>query len=139
MLFFAPSSAILKLVMKPSSFRIRAISILSLEAGTSTLGWRASTALRMRVSMSAIGSDVAIVRSPVILSLPTRLDHAGNFAGQGEFPETDPAQVEFANKAARPPATETTVAMADLVLQLLRLSNSFGCSCHVFLVFLVFV
>src|SRR5271157_2567111 len=58
MVFFAPSSATLKLVMKPSSFRMRAISAFSLEAGTSTLGWRAWIALRTRVSMSAMGSLV---------------------------------------------------------------------------------
>src|SRR5690349_5053702 len=44
--------------MKPSSFRMRAISVFSLEAGTSTLGWRAWIALRTRVSMSAMGSLV---------------------------------------------------------------------------------
>src|SRR4051794_39141639 len=37
---------------------MRAISALSLEAGTSTLGWRAWIALRTRVSMSAMGSLV---------------------------------------------------------------------------------
>src|SRR6185295_12268498 len=37
---------------------MRAISAFSLEAGTSTLGWRAWIALRTRVSMSAMGSLV---------------------------------------------------------------------------------
>src|SRR5580693_8913409 len=69
MLFFAPSSVILKFVMKPSSLRIRATSIFSLEAGTSTLGWRASAALRIRVSMSPIGSDVPIVLLPRLYQL----------------------------------------------------------------------
>src|ERR1017187_2570802 len=112
MLFFAPSSVILKFMMKPSSLRIRAISIFNLDAGTSTLGWRASAALRTRVSMSPIGSDVPIVTS---LS-PTGLDHAGDFAGQSELPETDPAQIEFAQIAARPAAPETPVAMPNFVL-----------------------
>src|SRR5579872_3884455 len=62
MVFFAPSSATLKLVMKPSSFRMRAISVFSLEAGTSTFGWRAWIALRTRVSMSAMGSLVIKLR-----------------------------------------------------------------------------
>src|ERR1017187_9475564 len=61
MVFFAPSSATLKLVMYPSSFRMRAISAFSLEAGTSTLGWRAWIALRTRVSMSAMGSLVIVL------------------------------------------------------------------------------
>src|SRR5580700_4856232 len=58
MVFFAPSSATLKLVMYPSSFKMRAISAFSLEAGTSTFGWRAWIAFRTRVSMSAMGSLV---------------------------------------------------------------------------------
>src|ERR1039457_4561979 len=40
---------------------MRAISAFRLEAGTSTLGWRAWIALRTRVSMSAIGSLVIIL------------------------------------------------------------------------------
>ena len=48
-----------------------------------------------------------------ILALPTRLDHARNFAGQRELPETDPAQIELAQKPARPAAAETAVAMPD--------------------------
>src|SRR5262249_5670785 len=44
--------------MKPSSLRMRAISVFNFEAGTSTFGWRAWIAFRTRVSMSAIGSLV---------------------------------------------------------------------------------
>src|SRR5579872_3375720 len=101
--------------MKPSSLRMREISILSFDAGTSTLGWRASCALRMRVSMSATGSDVAIF-TPVILSLPARLGHAGNFAGERKLPETNPAQVELAKESARTSAAEAAVAVAACVL-----------------------
>ena len=46
--------------MKPSSLRMRAISRLVREAGTTTSAWRARDALRMRVSMSAIGSEMFI-------------------------------------------------------------------------------
>src|SRR5271157_723853 len=46
---------------------MRAISAFSLEAGTSTLGWRAPIALRTRVSMSAMGS---LVISLLLHSLP---------------------------------------------------------------------
>src|SRR5436305_6324183 len=40
---------------------MRAISAFSLEAGTSTLGWRAWIAFRTRVSMSAMGSLVIVL------------------------------------------------------------------------------
>jgi hypothetical protein len=70
--------------------------------------------------MSPIGSDVPIVTSPVTspnpFSSPTGLDHARDFAGQSELPETDPAQIEFAQIAARPAAPETPVAMPNLEL-----------------------
>ena len=46
--------------MKPSALRIRAISRLVREAGTTTSVWRARDALRIRVSMSAIGSEMFI-------------------------------------------------------------------------------
>src|SRR5260370_37166256 len=95
---------------------MRAISIFSLEAGTSTLGWRADIALRMRVSISAIGSDVVMLRTPVILPLPARLNHAGDFSGEGEVPETNPAQTKLAQKAARPAAAEAAVTGAGLEL-----------------------
>src|SRR5438132_11718167 len=94
--FFDPSSVSLKLRMYPSSFKMRASSFFSREAGTSPLGWRAMRALRTRVNMSAIGSDV-IYRA----SLPARLGYAWDFAGEREFPETDPAEREFAQKSAR--------------------------------------
>src|SRR4051812_40405426 len=48
---------------------MRAISVFSLEAGTSTLGWRAWIALRTRVSMSAMGSLVIVL----LLYLPSAL------------------------------------------------------------------
>src|SRR5271165_3351652 len=119
MLFLAPSSASLKFMMKPSSLRMRAISILSFEAGTSTFGCRACAALRIRVSMSATGSDVDICRStPVILSLPAGLGHAGNLPGQRQFAKTNPAQFELTEIAARTPAAEAAVAMPALELRL---------------------
>src|SRR5579871_2440131 len=110
MLRLAPSSASLKLAINPSSFRIRAISIFTLEAGTSTLGWRAICALRMRVSISPMGSDVSM--RPV-LSLPARLDHAGDFARQRQLPEADAAQIELAQIASRTAAAEAAVTMPD--------------------------
>jgi len=46
--------------MKPSSVRIRAISRFTLDEGSVTSRCRAALALRMRVSMSAIGSVLFI-------------------------------------------------------------------------------
>src|SRR5579864_1199286 len=57
-----PSSSVgLKFEMYPSSFRMRAISSFSREAGTSTFWCRAWSAFRTRVSMSATGSVNLIV------------------------------------------------------------------------------
>jgi hypothetical protein len=46
--------------MKRSFSRIRAISSFIFDAGMSTRLWRLSPALRILVSMSAMGSDIAI-------------------------------------------------------------------------------
>src|ERR1035438_3237291 len=40
------------------------MSVFSFDEGTSTFAWRVAMALRMRVSMSAIGSDVVIPCRP---------------------------------------------------------------------------
>src|SRR5215471_21573431 len=45
------------------------MSVFKRDAGTSTLGWRAASALRMRVSMSAIGSDVVILSARLLHQL----------------------------------------------------------------------
>src|SRR5512141_526289 len=81
---------------------MRAISALSLDAGTSIFGSRARTPFRMRVSMSAMGS-VMFIAIPLRL-LPARLDHARDLAREGEFPEADPAQLELANVGSGPTA-----------------------------------
>src|SRR5947209_2265232 len=86
---------------------MRAISALSLDAGTSTFGWRATMALRTRVSMSAIGSLVMLYDS----FLPTGLDDAGDLAIQGELPEAETANAEFAEEAARPSAAPAAIAV----------------------------
>src|SRR5918993_5668583 len=54
------SSTILNPWMYPSSWRMRAISAFNLEAGMSTRVCLECTALRMRVSMSAIGSVMSV-------------------------------------------------------------------------------
>jgi hypothetical protein len=118
------------------------MSIFSFDAGTSTLGWRANCAFRMRVSMSAIGSDVAIIsypRNPFdFYRLPASFRDARDLARERQLPETDAAQIELAQISAGPAATEATVAVAARQLRLalgFRLSQSlvsrdFRGSCH---------
>src|SRR5690606_35995010 len=63
----------------------------------------AMLALRMRVSMSAMGSVMVMCRLPS----PARLGHAGQLAGVGQLAQADPAQPELAVhrvRAAAPPA-----------------------------------
>jgi hypothetical protein len=76
--------------------------------------------------MSEIGSEV-VTRCP--LPLPASLDYARDFSRKGEFPETDPAQMEFTDIAARPAAAEATVPMPACELRLLDgiLGNLGGC------------
>src|SRR3990170_8293996 len=56
--------------MKPSSFRMRAISIFNLLAGTSAWSCRAVFALRICVSMSAIGSVITPTLQPPCCPVP---------------------------------------------------------------------
>src|SRR5262245_27770400 len=85
--------------------------------GISTKGRSIATALRIRVSMSAIGS--------VIIGSPARLLHSRNQSVQGHVAEAQPAQLEFAVHGARPaaqlapplaPATELRFAVCFLDL-----------------------
>ena len=82
---------------------MRAISRLVREAGTTTSVWRARDALRTRVSMSAIGSEM------FMQDLPARLGDAGQLALEGALPEADAAQGEAAHEGARPAADEAAV------------------------------
>src|SRR5579863_10135663 len=77
--------------MKPSRSRTLARFSLSLELGILTLSNIAALALRIRVSMSAMGS--VIVMS---IPLPTGLRHAGHLARVHHHPQTDPTQPELA-------------------------------------------
>jgi hypothetical protein len=63
--------------MKPSSFNIFAIATFNLELGIATVGWLAIIPFRMRVSMSAIGSETLITTSTW---LPGRLHYARDFS-----------------------------------------------------------
>src|SRR5579885_2836994 len=87
---------------------MRAISVLSLEAGTSTLGCRAWIALRTRVSMSAMGSVCMIL---LLRLLPAGLDDSRNLAVEGKLAEAQTANAELAEIAARPAAAPAAVTV----------------------------
>src|SRR5580700_1106952 len=94
---------------------MRAISVFNLEAGTSTLGWRARMALRTRVSMSAIGSLVIAALQRFLSLSPARLGDAGDFPVQRQLAEAQPADAELAQKGARPAAAPAAVAVLGIV------------------------
>src|SRR6185436_3525188 len=80
---------------------------LSLEQGMLVSTCPTIWALRMRVSMSAIGSLMLIGRS-----LPARLDYARHFAVERELAQLDAPESELLVDAARPPGQRATVAQA---------------------------
>src|SRR5947209_8820239 len=82
----------------------------SFDDGMRISSWNATLPLRMRVSMSAIGS--------VIMALPTRLRHAGHFAGVHHLAEADAAQAELAVHRARAAAAPAPRVRAHLELRL---------------------
>src|SRR5689334_18583277 len=96
--------------MKPSALRTRAMSALIREFGTATVSWRATCALRMRVSMSAIGSERFMAR----YLLPARLHDARELAVEGQLAEADAAEAELAHEGARPSALVAAVVLLDL-------------------------
>src|SRR5215471_4646770 len=96
--------------MYPSSLRSRAISTFILELGMVACSCSALLALRMRVSMSAIGS---VSTSSL---LPARLRHAGNRALVRELAQTDAAEAELAEDRTRPAAPVAARVVAHLEL-----------------------
>src|SRR3954452_4624543 len=89
---------------------MRAISSFCFETGILVTSASAVLALRIRVSMSAMGS--VFMRSP----LPARLRHAGDDARVGEIPQADAAQAELPVHGTRAAALLTARVAADLVL-----------------------
>src|SRR5947209_1700618 len=93
------------------------MAILSFEEGMATCVWRRSVALRIRVNISAMGSDILMMACSVpSTSLPTGLHDAGHLALERQLPETNPAEPELAHVAARPAAAEAAVAHTRRVL-----------------------
>src|SRR4029453_2588014 len=85
--------------MYPSRSRTSASASLSLEDGMRTSSCIAMLALRMRVSMSAMGSVIVMCRR---LPSPARLGHAGQLARVRQLAQADPAEAELAEHRARP-------------------------------------
>src|SRR5881227_4013290 len=84
---------------------------LSFEDGMRTSSCIATLPLRMRVSMSAIGSVI-------VIGSPTRLGDAGDLAGVRHVTEADAAEAELAVDGLRSPALPATRVGAHLVLGL---------------------
>src|SRR5581483_11539911 len=103
------SSAWLTAPTKPSSCSTSATRRLSLDEGKSTFALRAVIALRMRVSISAIGSVI-------FFSLPARLHDARDVPAQRERAEAHTAQPELPHERARPPAQRATAPVAHFEL-----------------------
>ena len=84
-----------------------------LDDGMRTSSCIAVLALRMRVSMSAMGSVIIGVAPS-----PARLGHAGDLAGVGQLAQADAAQAELAVHRTRPAAAAAAGVAAHLVLRL---------------------
>src|SRR5712671_4576103 len=127
---------------------MRAMSALMRDEGMSTRVCLAVTALRIRVSMSAIGSVIALstfnlvswricelanaVQSPIhqFSKSPTALCHSCDIAFKRELAETQAAQGEFPHVRARPAAQAAAVAQPDLELGCLVFFRDLRCRCH---------
>src|SRR6266545_6297485 len=104
--FFGPAPTMSKPRMNDSSRRTCATATFRRDDGISTMGCRARTALRMRVSMSAIGS-VSNAR------LPARFRDTRNLALEGQLPETDTTECKLPDKCPRPTASLAAVVLLD--------------------------
>src|SRR2546423_9769235 len=99
----------------------------SLEEGMRTVSCMATLPLRMRVSMSAMGSVIVIASPPS----PAGLRDARHFAAVHHLAKADPAQPELAVHGARPttPPAAGVGAHAELGLALLLLGQCLLCQC----------
>src|ERR1700737_2960105 len=109
------SSTSLKVEMYPSSFKMRAISVFSLDTGTSTRWCLAAAALRMRVRKSPMGSVCIIF----YWLLPACFHDAGNLALERHAAEADSAHLKLANEGASASANTAAIAHAHLEFRLL--------------------
>src|SRR5689334_19964052 len=93
----------------PSFTSVFAMASLCRDQGMSTVALRACAPLRMRVSISAMGS--------VVIGLPTRLREAGDLPLARQVAQAEPAHAEPPEERARPPAERAAVVRADLELR----------------------
>src|SRR4029079_16784023 len=96
----------------------------SFEDGIGTSSWNATLALRMRVSMSAIGSVIVTARTP---RSPGALRHAGDLTRVRHLAQAKAAQPEVA--VHRPRATATAARRVAAKPSLLLDIVGFGESC----------
>src|SRR5205809_2805218 len=108
---------------------MRAMSALMRDAGMSTRVCLAVTALRIRVSISAIGSVISQL-STIKSQLPAALGDAGDVTLERELAEAQAAQRELPHVGARTAAQAAAVAQPDLVLRLLLFLGDLRCRCH---------
>src|SRR5205814_4418098 len=102
---------------------MRAISVFSLETGTSTRWCLAAAALRRRVKKSAMGSVCIVL-------LPAGFDDAGNFSLQRHTAKTDSAHLELATIPACAAATAAAVAYAHIEFRLLERLGDLCRACY---------
>ena len=145
MTFFTPSSATFEVrdIALPS-LRIRAISVLSFEAGTVlAFGWRAEMALPAPMSARICDRITCVTLAPRSFSfrtclLPARLDDAGDFTVQRQLTESQTANAVFTQERPRTATAPAPVAVAALEFWLLFVFCDFGGCCHVFFLLLLF-
>src|SRR5881394_2010346 len=94
------SPSALKPSMYPSRSRMFASASFTFDEGMRTVSCMATLALRIRVSMSAMGSVIVIGGPPS----PARLRDAGQLAGMHQLPNANAAQSELAVHRSRPAA-----------------------------------
>src|SRR3990172_8098295 len=99
--------------MNPSCLSVCARETFILEAGISVKSCRAVRALRILVSISAIGSVI------MALVLPAGLLHSRQVAFQGQLAEADTAEREGPQVGTRAAAAVAAVAVPHLELRLL--------------------
>src|ERR1700732_2781060 len=102
---------------------MRAISVFSLDTGTSTRWCLAAAALRMRVRKSAMGSVCIVL-------LPARFHDAGKFSLSGHTAKTNSAHLEFADVPPRAAAHPAAVSHPHLELRLFMGLRNFCGTCH---------
>src|SRR5438477_3208419 len=104
-----------------------ATASFNFDEGIGTSSWNAVLALRMRVSMSAIGSVIVTARRP---PSPGALRHAGNLARVRHLAQAQAAEAEVAVHRARAAALPAPRVRTHLELRLPHLLLDESLLCH---------